>query len=180
MQTQKNRHVPNLKKQGLFPTEVKEQQSGKATSGDGLNIEIDFSKYFERVSSQELAEMTNQMETLIRTSVSIDETLEILRDQTENNMLRLALVEVKDKVTKGLSLSEAMKDHPKIFDKLYVSLVEVGQETGQLDEILGRLREHTGKMVGPPTKGHQSDQLSAPYNADFWWCGSWNLCGSDP
>ena len=79
-----------LKKQGLFPTEVKEQQSGKATSGDGLNVEIDFSKYFERVSSQELAEMTNQMETLIRTSVSIDETLEILSDQTENNMLRLA------------------------------------------------------------------------------------------
>ena len=136
-----------LKKQGLFPTEVKEQQSGKATSGDGLNIEIDFSKYFERVSSQELAEMTNQMETLIRTSVSIDETLAILGDQTENNMLRLALVEIKDKVTKGLSLSEAMKDHPKIFDKLYISLIEVGQETGQLDEILGRLREHTGKMV---------------------------------
>ena len=136
-----------LKKAGLFPTEVKEQQSGKATSGDGLNVEIDFSKYFERVSSQELAEMTNQMETLIRTSVSIDETLAILSDQTENNMLRLALVEIKDKVTKGLSLSEAMKDHPKIFDKLYVSLVEVGQETGQLDEILGRLREHTGKMV---------------------------------
>ena len=91
--------------------------------------------------------MTNQMETLIRTSVSIDETLAILGDQTENNMLRLALVEIKDKVTKGLSLSEAMKDHPKIFDKLYISLVEVGQETGQLDEILGRLREHTGKMV---------------------------------
>ena len=136
-----------LKKQGLFPTEVKEQQSGKATSGDGLNVEIDFSKYFERVSSQELAEMTNQMETLIRTAVSIDETLAILADQTENNMLRLALVEIKDKVTKGLSLSDAMKDHPKIFDKLYVSLVEVGQETGQLDEILGRLREHTGKMV---------------------------------
>ena len=65
--------------------------------------------------------MTNQMETLIRTSVSIDETLAILSDQTENNMLRLALVEIKDKVTKGLSLSEAMKDHPKIFDKLYVS-----------------------------------------------------------
>jgi general secretion pathway protein F len=136
-----------LKKQGLFPTEVKEQQSGKATSGDGLSVEIDFSKYFERVSSQELAEMTNQMETLIRTSVSIDETLAILADQTENNMLRLALVEIKDKVTKGLSLSEAMKDHPKIFDKLYISLIEVGQETGQLDEILGRLREHTGKMV---------------------------------
>ena len=90
-----------LKRKGLFPTEVKEQQSGKATKGEGLSIEIDFSKFFERVSSQELAEMTSQMETLIRTSIDIAETLEILADQTENNMLRLALVEIQDKVKKG-------------------------------------------------------------------------------
>ena len=97
-----------LKKQGLFPTEVKEQQSGKKTSGQGLNIEIDFAKYFERVSAQELAEVTSQMETLIRTSVDISETLKILAEQTENNMLRLALVEIQDKVQKGESLSSAM------------------------------------------------------------------------
>lgn len=136
-----------LKKKGLFPTEVKEQQSGKTTSGEGLNIEIDFGKYFERVSAQELAEMTSQMETLIRTSVDISETLEILADQTENNMLRLALVEIQDKVKKGESLSSAMAEHPKIFNNLYVSLVEVGQETGKLDDILARLREYTTKMV---------------------------------
>ena len=40
-----------------------------------------------------------------------------------------------------------MKEHPKIFNKLYVSLVEVGQETGRLDDILARLREYTTKMV---------------------------------
>jgi general secretion pathway protein F len=90
-----------LKKKGLFPTEVKEQQSGKTTQGEGLNLEIDFAKFFQSVSKQELAEMTSQMETLVRTSVDIAETLEILADQTENNMLRLALVEIQDKVKKG-------------------------------------------------------------------------------
>jgi general secretion pathway protein F len=136
-----------LRKQGLFPTDVKEQKSGQKTSGDGLNIEINFSKYFERVSAQELAEMTSQMETLLRTSVDIVETLQILADQTENNMLRLALVEICDDVKKGTALSKSMEKHPKIFNNLYVSLVEVGQETGRLDEILGRLREYTAKMV---------------------------------
>ena len=51
-----------LKKKGLFPTEVKEQQSGKATQGEGLSIEIDFSKFFERVSAQELAEKLNLLQ----------------------------------------------------------------------------------------------------------------------
>lgn len=136
-----------LKKQGLIPTNVKEQISGKATQGSGLNIEVDFSKMLQRVSAQELAEMTSQMETLLRTSIDIAETLQILSEQTENKMLKLALVEIRDQVRKGTALSEAMAAHPKIFNNLFVSLVEVGQETGKLDEILGRLREYTAKMV---------------------------------
>ena len=62
-------------------------------------------------------------------------------------MLRLALVEICDDVKKGTAFSTSMEKHPKIFNNLYVSLVEVGQETGRLDEILGRLREYTAKMV---------------------------------
>ena len=85
-----------LRKQGLFPTDIKEQTSGSATSGEGLNIQIDLSKYFERVSAQELAETTSQMETLLRTSIDIAETLQILSEQTENKMLQLALVEIRD------------------------------------------------------------------------------------
>ena len=75
-----------LRKQGLFPTEVKEQISGKVLTGEGLNIQIDFEKYFQRVSTQEIAEMTSQMETLLRTSIDIAETLQILSEQTENKL----------------------------------------------------------------------------------------------
>lgn len=137
-----------LRKQGLFPTDVNEQNSNASTTTQsGLNVQIDFSKYFQRVSDQELAEITSQMETLLRTSINIADTLQILSEQTENPMLRLALVEIRDAVKKGTPLSKAMSEHPKIFDNLYVSLIEVGQETGRLDEILGRLKEYTEKMV---------------------------------
>ena len=136
-----------IRKQGLFPISVKEQNLTTKTQGEGINLQIDFSKYFQKVSKQELAEMTSQMETLVRTSIDIAETLLILSEQTENKMLQVALVDILDKVRKGEPLSKAMSQHPKIFDNLYVSLIEVGQETGQLDEILGRLREYTTKMV---------------------------------
>ena len=49
-----------------------------AAKNEGLNIQIDFEKYFQRVSTQEIAEMTSQMETLLRTSIDIAETLQIL------------------------------------------------------------------------------------------------------
>ena len=92
-----------LKKKGLFPTEVKEQQSGKATQGEGLSIEIDFSKFFERVSAG-IGRDDQSNGNVDSNSIDIAETLEILADQTENNMLRLALVEIQDKVKKGESL----------------------------------------------------------------------------
>ena len=137
-----------LKKQGLFPSEIKEQKSSKkATSREGINIEIDFSKFFQRVSAQELAEFTSQLETLFRTSVDVAEALQILSEQTDNEMFRLALVEIRDEVRQGKALSVAMKKHPKIFSELYVSMIEVGQEAGNMDQVLARLKEYTMKSV---------------------------------
>lgn len=135
-----------LRKQGLFPSEINEQKSGRVTKGTGLNVEIDFGKMFQRVSIQELAEFTSQLEVLFRTGVDVAESLQILGEQTDNEMLRLALAEIRDEVRQGKGLAESMEKHPKIFNKLYISLVEVGQESGNLDQVLARLREYTQKM----------------------------------
>ena len=135
-----------LKRQNIFPTEVKEQKSGQITQGKGLNFEVDLKKIFQSVSINELTEFTSQLETLFRTNVDIAEALQILGEQTDNEMLRLALAEIRDEVRQGKSLSSAMRAHPKIFNSLYVSLVEVGQESGNLDQVLARLREYTQKV----------------------------------
>lgn len=135
-----------LKRQNIFATEVKEQKSGQVVQGKGLNFEIDVGKVFQRVSINELTEFTSQLETLFRTNVDIAEALQILGEQTDNEMLRLALVEIRDEVRQGKSLSSAMRAHPKIFNELYISLVEVGQESGNLDQVLARLRDYTQKV----------------------------------
>jgi general secretion pathway protein F len=135
-----------LKRQNIFATEIKEQKSGQIVQGKGLNFEIDVAKIFQRVSITELTEFTSQLETLFRTNVDIAEALQILGEQTDNEMLRLALAEIRDDIRQGKSLSSAMSEHPKIFNELYVCLVEVGQESGNLDQVLARLRDYTQKV----------------------------------
>ena len=63
--------------------------------------------------------------------------------------------EIRDEVRQGKALSEAMKKHPKIFDHLYISMVEVGQESGNMDQVLSRLKDYTSKMVALRQKLHR-------------------------
>jgi general secretion pathway protein F len=127
-----------LRKQGVFPTEVLLQQEG-ATRGSGLNREIDFSKYLERVSTRDVAIATRQMAVLIGASVPMAEALTALIDQSEKNKLKVALSEIKEKVSEGSSLADAMKEHPSIFDDLYVQMIRAGEKAGALDKVLQRL-----------------------------------------
>src|SRR5216117_3408775 len=71
-----------LRKQGVFPTEVHEKTSG-ATRGKGLNVEIDFGKYFQRVGQQDLATFSSQLSTLIGAGIPMVEALSALVEQTE-------------------------------------------------------------------------------------------------
>ena len=75
-----------LRLQQVFPTEVKEQ-SGEATRGTGLNMEIDIQQYLEFISTRDVANLTSQMSVLVGASVPIAETLAALVEQTEKNKL---------------------------------------------------------------------------------------------
>ena len=97
-----------LRKQGVFPTDVAARKDG-AVKGKGLNVSIDFSKYFQRVSVQDLSTMTSQMSTLMGASVPMVEALNALVDQTENPKLKAVLVDVREKVNQGSSMARARK-----------------------------------------------------------------------
>lgn len=135
-----------LRKQGVFPTEVWEKKEG-ATRGKGLNVEIDFGKYFQRVSVQDLATVTSQLATLIGAGIPMVEALSALVDQTENPKLKAVLVDVREKVNEGWSLAKAMRQHPLIFTDLYVNMVDAGEQSGALDVVLERLTEYTEASV---------------------------------
>ena len=146
-----------LKKQGLFLTDLSEQKGGVA-QGSGINIQIDFSRFFQRVSASDLAEMTSQLATLISAGIPMVEALSALVDQTENQALKVILVKIREQVNQGKPLGDSLKQHPKVFNNLYVSMVSAGEQSGALDVVLKRLTEYTeatvklrGELIGALT-----------------------------
>jgi general secretion pathway protein F len=135
-----------LRKQGVFPTDVWVQRQG-AARGKGLNVEIDFAKYFQRVSATDLSTMTSQLSTLVGASIPLVEALSALVDQTENPKLKSVLVEVREKVNEGWSLAKAMRAHPKVFEDIVVNMVDAGEQSGALDVVLQRLTDYMEGQV---------------------------------
>jgi len=135
-----------LRKQGVFPTDVTEQKAG-AAKGKGLNREINFGKYFERVSIQELSQMTSQLSTLVGAGIPVVEALAALVEQTDNPKLKAVLADIKEKVNEGSTLAKAMRAHPTVFTELYVNMVDAGEQSGALEVVLERLVQFTEAQV---------------------------------
>jgi general secretion pathway protein F len=137
----------SLRKESVFLTEMREvvggargKTVGKAEA-KGLNREVDFSKYLERVTPQDVAIFTRQLATLLRAGIPLAEALGALADQTDNKKFQLILGGVRQKVNEGGALADALKEHAGIFPDLYVNMVRSGEAAGNLDQVLERLAD---------------------------------------
>ena len=99
------------------------------------------------VKAKDLAVFSRQFATMINSGLSLLRALNILADQTENKKLAQVIADVRAEVEKGSSLSAALGKHPKIFTKLYVSMVKAGEIGGVLDSVLLRLAETIENQV---------------------------------
>lgn len=137
-----------LRKQGMFPTDLHEQaKGGSSTKGTGLNVEIDLAQYFQRVTSRDVATLTHQMATLLGAAVPVVESLTALVEQVEKPKLKVTLSQIKEKVNEGSTLADAMAEHPKVFNALYVHMIRAGERAGALEIVLVRLAEFTESQV---------------------------------
>ncbi len=92
-----------------------------------------------RVSRRELIGFCFHMEQVARAGLPIIEALTDLRDSMSHEGFREVLANLISSVEGGKKLSQAMEDHPTTFDNVFVSLVAVGEETGELAEVMGKL-----------------------------------------
>jgi len=92
-----------------------------------------------RVKAQDLVVFTRQLATMIDAGLPLVQSLTALEEQTESPTFKPVLRETTEKVEQGHAFSEALEVHPKVFSKLYVSMVEAGETGGLLSEILDRL-----------------------------------------
>lgn len=141
-----------LKKQGIRIIDHREETAkGKSRSktGDagglrGLGeIEVDLGGLFDRVDTAEIALVTRQLSTLLKSGITLIDALSAIVDQVEGEKMKRVFGNVKADVNEGSSLADAMAQHDAIFDHLYVSMVRAGEASGALDEVLERLADFT-------------------------------------
>ena len=117
-----------LRQRGLLARSLSEQA---AASSRGVS--------FSRIKPKSLQVFSRQFATLIQAGVSIVAALLILEDQTEDKKLAAVISEVREDVESGVVLSRAMARHPKVFNRLYVAMIEAGEASGTLDIVLDRV-----------------------------------------
>ncbi len=121
---------------GIMLTEISEQTSGS------MKKNANFS-FGNSVSIDDLSLMTRQLATLLRAKIQVVEAFTALVDQTDNPNLKITLSEIRQKVNEGSSLAKALADYPKIFDNVYVNMVDAGETSGTLEVVLLKLADFT-------------------------------------
>lgn len=94
---------------------------------------------YRGLKSRHVTVMARQLATMIASGLSLLRALYVLEEQTEAPKLRNAIVAVRQDVEAGLSLSQAMAKHPKVFSDLFVAMVRAGETGGNLEEVLERV-----------------------------------------
>ena len=133
----KQQVASQLRGKGLIVLDIEEKKSS-ADVGDII-------ARFKRVKAQELTIATRQLSTMVSSGMSLLRALYVLEEQTKSDKLKEALVQVRRDVEAGISLSDALRKHPEIFNDLYVAMVEAGELGGILEETLQRVADQLEK-----------------------------------
>jgi type IV pilus assembly protein PilC len=133
--------VGKLREMGYLPLAV--------TPKTGVNVhrEISIPGFTNRVKLNEIAVVTRQLATMIDSGLSVVRSLGILAGQVENKELARILGEVRMEVERGSSLSAACAKHPKVFNTLFVTMVQAGEAGGHLDDVLLELASTIEKQA---------------------------------
>lgn len=130
-----------LRDRGYQPIAVDEKKDS------ALQKEISIPGLTDRIKLREVAIFSRQFATMINAGLSLLRALSILAEQTPNKAFSRLIIEVKNDVERGTSLSAAMEKHPKAFNQLYTSMVKAGEIGGVLDDTLVRLADTLESQV---------------------------------
>jgi general secretion pathway protein F len=127
-----------LRRDGIFPTEVNEQQHAESSGASAFSL-----RRGPRMTPSELSLVSRQLSTLIGAGVPIVEALAAVGEQSDRPVVTQVLSHVRDQVTQGTALADALAEYPAIFPELYIGMVRAGEAAGALDVVLDRLATYT-------------------------------------
>jgi type IV pilus assembly protein PilC len=128
--------ISMLRDKGYYPIDVQEEIQGKDIKAFNL---------FSKVKIKDIAVFCRQFYAMLNSGITIVSCLDVLKQQTENKKLRIVIGEVYDDVQKGLTFSEALRKHDDVFPELLINMVEAGEVSGNLDDIMARMAVHFEK-----------------------------------
>ena len=126
----------NLRRQGIRITKIKRQ-----TFRGG-----------RRVSEKDVTFFTRQLATMLKAGVPLLQSFEIVARGHSNARFSRLMMDIKNKIEAGSSMSQAFREHPAHFDALYCNLVAAGEASGTIDAILERLATYKEKMLAIKSK----------------------------
>ncbi|MCG6965052.1 MAG: type II secretion system inner membrane protein GspF [Chromatiaceae bacterium] len=129
-----------LRERGLTPLSVEEIKQRKKE-----RPRFGFSVGNPRVSVTNLALITRQLATLVRSAIPLEEALLTVANQVESHRLKSVLLSVRSRVLEGFTLADGLDDFPTVFPELYRSTVAAGEQAGHLDMVLERLADYSEK-----------------------------------
>ncbi|MGA9874717.1 MAG: type II secretion system F family protein, partial [Solirubrobacteraceae bacterium] len=161
--TSQNEAIGRVKEMGLFPTKITEaakvldkaaqkaaKKSGKSPArsgkkGGAMNFQIKIPGLSGKVKPKVLTTFTRQLATLVDAGLPLLRGLRVLEKQERNVTLKGILGELALAIEGGSTFSEALAQHPKIFNRLFVNMVKAGELGGVLEVVLKRLAEFSEK-----------------------------------
>ena len=129
---------------GLIPVQV-----APAKEKGGLSVKKGMGGFTQKVKTRELVLFSKQFRSMFSAGIPALRLLEVLEMQTENSLLKKAVSGMREDISQGLTLKEAMEKHPAIFSPLYCNMIGAGEASGKIPEVLERLSymlEHEEKV----------------------------------
>ena len=155
-----NEAITRVKEMGFFPTKIVEMDKAKEKAADkkaraakpakgkksgAMNLQIKIPGLSGRVKSKVLTNFTRQLATLVDAGLPLLRGLRVLEKQERNPTLKGIISELALGIEGGSTFSEALAQHPKVFNRLYVNMVKAGELGGVLEVVLNRLSEFMEK-----------------------------------
>jgi general secretion pathway protein F len=133
------KHVRQLlRDKQLLPMDIQETVKQEQTQGRRRR------PFMRRgLSTLDLALLTRQMATLLRSGLPLEETLQAVAEQTEKPRVQRIVLGVRSKVVEGHPLADGLRDFPQAFPEIYRATVSAGEQSGKLDQVLERLSDYT-------------------------------------
>lgn len=132
------RHVRQmLREQGLTPLEISEVAEREKAGGSGPGFSLR-----RGISATDLALITRQLATLVRSALPLEEALAAVAQQTDKPRLKNMLLAVRARVLEGHSLAHGLGEFPHIFPEIFRATVAAGEQSGHLDAVLERLADY--------------------------------------